>query len=164
MVPVLIAARRAGVRAALCQLLEDSPGARPIAAASSIADLFRLLARTQAPVVVIDEPLVADHDLQALRTLAAAAPHASFIMVGMHDHPAYVKRARDAGAADYVCLDDVERLAPAVMAASERSSLVPPARRRAGSLAVRLVPAPGADSISSVPPSNSTRSRIPSRP
>ena len=161
MVPVVITARNASVRAGLSQLFESASGVQPIAVTSSVATLLRLLSRTPAPVVVIDELLIRDTELH---TLTAVAPQAVFVVVGMHDHRGYVQRAIDAGAIDYVRLDDVERLVRTVAAASERSRSSDAARRRAGSRAMTLVPSPGADSTASVPPSSSTRSRMPSSP
>ena len=161
MVPVVIAARSASVRAGLCQLLESASDAQPIAVTTTVAALLRRLSRTPAPVVVIDELLIRDTELH---TLTAVAPRAAFLVVGMHDHPGYVQRAIDAGAVDYARLDDAERLGRAVAAASERSAPSVAARRRAGSRAMTLVPSSGLDSIASDPPSSSTRSRMPSSP
>lgn len=163
MITVIVAAERASVRAGLSQLLRAAPRVR-VAATASVAELFRLLAGTPAAVVVIHEALVDATDRRRLRALVAAAPQASFIVVGMHDHAGYVERVRQAGARDYVRLDDAERLNRIVVEAGERSAPSVAARRRTGSRAVSLVPSPGADSIASVPPSSSTRSRIPSSP
>lgn len=161
MVPVVITARNASVRAGLSQLFESASGVQPIAVTTTVAVLLRLLSRTPAAVVVIDELLIRDTELH---TLTAVAPQAAFVVVGMHDHPGYVQRAIDAGAIDYVRLDDAERLVRAVAAAGERSRPSVATRRRAGTRAMTLVPSPGADSTASVPPSSSMRSRMPSSP
>ena len=78
--------------------------------------------------------------------------------------PATSQRAREAGAS--TTCDSTMRIGwcRAVAAAGERSRPFVAARRRAGSRAMTVVPAPGADSTVSVPPSSSTRSRIPSSP
>ena len=74
--------------------------------------------------------MLGDAGLDALAELAEVAPQAGIVVVGMHDHPGYVAWAREAGATDYVCLDDaIDRLGPAVSEASERRRRP---RRRAG--------------------------------
>ena len=161
MVPVVIAARSATVRAGLCRLVETASGVQPVAVTTTVAELLRLLSRTPTSVVVVDELLIRDTELH---TLTAVAPRAAFVVVGMQDHPGYVQRSIDAGAVDYVRLDDAERLVRAVAAAGRRSRPSVAARRRAGTRAMTLVPSPGADSTATVPPSSSMRSRMPSSP
>jgi hypothetical protein len=102
--------------------------------------------------------------IAALPSLVAEAPAAAFVVVGMGDHRKYVTRAREAGAADYVRLDEAERLGRSVVQASEATAPLPAGRRRAGSRALIVVPAPGDDATLSSPPSNSSRSRMPRRP
>jgi DNA-binding NarL/FixJ family response regulator len=158
-VTVFIAARHDRVRAALWQLLEGEVGIEPLAATADLTDMVRLLGWLRPSVVVVEQSVLGDTGLDALSTLVQVAPEAAIIVVGMHDHPGYVAWARDAGAADYVCLDEaVDRLGPSVVDAAELGAAV--GRRSAGSRAVTVVPAPGADSIVRLPPSNSTRSRM----
>lgn len=163
-ISVFIAARHDRVRAALWHLLEREPGVEPLAATADLADMIRLLERLAPAVVVVDQSVLGEAGSDALATLAEVAPQARFVVVGMHDHPAYVTWARDAGAADYVRLDEAaDRLATVVSEASERGAPIS-AGRRAGSRAVTVVPAPGADSTVRLPPSSSTRSRMPASP
>jgi DNA-binding NarL/FixJ family response regulator len=159
-VPVFVAARHMSVRTALRALLESEPRIEPLAAIADLGDLSRLLERLTPPVVVVDEAILGSDGISGLPDLIAIAPTTTFIVVGMGDHPAYVGRARGAGAADYVRLDDAERLGPSVLAAAPLTA----GRRRTGRRAVSIVPSPGADSTASVPPSSSTRSRMPARP
>src|SRR5688572_29015224 len=163
-VSVFIAARHEAIRAALWAFFEAEPDVEPLAVSATAADLTRLLARMSPAVVVVDESVLGTHGIAGLPAIVAAAPQSAFDVVGMHDHPAYVTRAREAGAADYVRLDDADRLGRAVVEASEGSTPFAAGRRRAGSRAKTVVPAPGAVSTVSRPPSSSTRSRIPSRP
>ena len=124
-VTVFVAARHERVRAALWQLLEDEPGIEPLAATADLADTIRLLERLRPAVVVVEQAVLGGAGLDALAALAEVAPQAGIVVVGMHDHPGYVTWARDAGAADYVRLDEAaERLAPAVWEASERTAAV----------------------------------------
>ena len=115
-VTVFIAARHERVRAALWQLLESEPGIEPLAATADLADMIRLLERLRPAVVVVEQAVLGDAGLDALAALAEVAPQAGIVVVGMHDHPGYVTRAREAGAADYVRLDEAaDRLGPAVL-------------------------------------------------
>ena len=132
-VSVFIAARHERVRAALWRLLEREPGVEPLAATADLADMSRLLGRLSPAVVVVDESVLGDARLDALAALVDVAPQAGFIVVGMHDHPGYVDRAREAGAADYVRLDDADRLGRAVVEASRRARRRP--RPRGGARA-----------------------------
>lgn len=144
-VPVFLAAAHRSVRRALRSLLDNEPGVEPLAEIADLADLRRLLQRVIPPVVVVDEAILGPDGIGALPDLVAEAPGAAFIVVGMGDHPLYVTRAREAGAADYVRLDEAERLGDAVVWASERSAPLAVGRRRTGSRAVTVVPAPGVD-------------------
>jgi len=163
-VSVFIAARHEAIRTALWSLFQSEPGVEPLAATASAEDLARLLSTVSPAVVVVDESVLGSDGIAGLPAIAATAPQSAFIVVGMHDHPAYVTRAREAGAADYVRLDDADRLGRVVVEAGDRSTSFAAGRRRTGSRARTVVPAPGALSTVSRPPSSSTRSRIPSRP
>jgi DNA-binding NarL/FixJ family response regulator len=163
-VPVFVAARHRSVRKALWTLLETEPCVEPVAGVADLGDLRRLLARVAPPVVVVDEAVLGSDGIHGLPELIAAAPGTAFVVVGLGDHEVYVTRAREAGAADYVRLDDAERLGRAVVAAMEASAPFTAGRRRTGSRAATAVPAPGAASTVRMPPSSSTRSRIPIRP
>lgn len=140
-VAVFVAARHSSVRTALWKLLETEPGIEPLAAIAELGDLKRLLARLAPPVVVVDEAVLGDDGISGLEALVAGAPETAFIVVGLGEHPLYVTRAREAGAADYIRLDEAERLGDAVLAAAPMTS----GRRRTGKRAMTVVPEPGAD-------------------
>lgn len=163
-IPVFIAARHRSVRKALWTLLETEPFLEPVAAVADLADLRRLLARVTPPAVVVDEAVLGSDGIRGLPGLVAAAPATAFVVVGLGDHEVYVTRAREAGAADYVRLDEAERLGSSVIEAIEGSASLAARRLRTGNRAVTAIPAPGAASTVSLPSSSSTRSRIPTRP
>jgi DNA-binding NarL/FixJ family response regulator len=163
-VPVFLAAAHRSVRKALWALLESEPGVEPLAAMADLGDLRRLLQRVAPPVVIVDEAILGPEGNGALRDLVAEVPAAAFVVVGMGDHPMYVTRALEAGASDYVRLDEAERLVRSVVQASEWSAPFAAGRRRAGSRVVTVVPTPGVDATLNSPPSSSTRSRMPSSP
>jgi DNA-binding NarL/FixJ family response regulator len=163
-VPVFLAAAHTSVRRALWALLENEPGIEPLAELAGIADLRRLLERVTPRVVIVDEAMLGPDGIAALPELIEEAPGAAYIVVGMGDHPMYITRAREAGAADYVRLDEAERLGNSVFEASGSSAPLTTARRRAGSRAMTVVPASGADDTPNSPPSSSTRSRMPRSP
>ena len=145
-------------------LLDEDARTEPVAAPADAPDLRRLLDRVAPAVVVVDESILGGGGSRELSALAGAGPRTAFIVVGMHEHPAYLARRRAAGAADYVRLDEAERLAGSVVSATGSSAPFTAGRRRTGSRALSVVPSPGSDSTVSVPLSSSTRSRIPSRP
>ena len=138
-VPVYRAAAHRSVRRALWRLLENEPRVEPLAAIADLADLRRLLKRVAPPVVVVDEAILGPDGIVALADLIADAPATAFVVVGMGEHPMYVTRAREAGAADYVRLDEAERLGRSVVEASEASAPLTAAGRRAGRRAMRVV-------------------------
>jgi DNA-binding NarL/FixJ family response regulator len=128
-VSVFIAARDERIRAGLWTLLESEPGVEPTGATADLADLIRLLGRVAADVIVLHESVFGLAGVGWLPVVSRAAPRSALVVVGMHAHPAFTARARDAGAADYVRLDDAERLGPAVVAASECSAALAAGRR-----------------------------------
>lgn len=119
-VAVVIAVRHERLRAALWSLLETEPGVEPLAATADVAELARLLRHVAVAVAVVDESVLGDGGIARLPELVAAAPWTAFLVVGMYDQSAYVVRAREAGAVDYVCLDDADRLGRCVVEAAAR--------------------------------------------
>jgi chemotaxis response regulator CheB len=118
---VVIAAERASTRSALWSLLEREPALVAVGTASDLPDTVRQLRACAPDVVVIDTRILGPAGVERLPTLTAEAPGAAFIVVGMGDHPGFGDRARAAGAADYVRLDQAsEQLAYAALAVSER--------------------------------------------
>jgi hypothetical protein len=149
---VFIAVRHDSLRAALWSLLDAEPGIEPLAATADGADLVRLLGSLAPAVVVVDESVVASAGDVWLPALVATMPHIAFIVVGMEDDRAYLEFALEAGAADYVCLDDAERLGRSVVEAGSRPAPFAAGRRPTGRRAMRVVPAPGGESIAGPPP------------
>jgi DNA-binding NarL/FixJ family response regulator len=113
-VTVFLAITHAGMRTALWSLLEDEPGIELLAATANAGDLLRLVRRVAPAVAIVDESVFGERGTARLPELAAAAPQTVFIVVGMYDQPAYVARAREFGAVDYICLDEAERLGRSV--------------------------------------------------
>ena len=108
-VTVLIVSAHERVRSALWGLLSAEPGIESVTAIAEAADLAWLVESVAPNVAVVDESVFA-----MLPELVRAVPTTRFVMVGMHDHPGFVTRARDAGATDYVRLDEPKRLVAAV--------------------------------------------------
>jgi len=121
-VSVFIAARDERIRSGIWNLLASEPDVEPTGATADLADLIRLLDRVAADVVVLHESVFGATGFAWLPVVARVAPRTAIVVVGMHDHPAFTKHARVAGAADYVRLDDADRLGRAVVEASERSA------------------------------------------
>ncbi len=145
-ITVLLVAGREGTRTAMASVLDAAPGLHLAGVAADLSGTLSMLGRCPPDVVVVDEGLLGE---TVARRLAALAPSTAFVVLGMSDHPGFAARARAAGAVDYVRLDDAaERVAAAVSAAgSAASSGSSASRRRTGSRAVTVVPAPGAESI-----------------
>ncbi len=132
-ISVFVAARHDAIRAALWSLLQAEADIDPLAATATGADLARLLASLSPTVVVADESVLGDDGIAWLPALLEASPRSAFVVVGMHDHPAYVARAREAGAADYVLLDEADRLGRAVVEAGDWATPFAAGPRRTGS-------------------------------
>lgn len=119
-VSVFLAIRHERLRAALWSLLETEPGVEPLPAAADPGDLLKLPGRVAPAVAIVDHSVLGDRGVSRLAELVPAAPQTAFIVVGMCDESAYVTRAREAGAVDYVCLDDADRLGRSVLEARGR--------------------------------------------
>lgn len=113
---VLIAARRSATRSALRSLLELEPGVDLVASAGDLAAAVRFLRELRPDVVLIERVLLGAPGMPWLPALVQDAPHASIFVVGMGDHPRLEARARDAGAAGYIRLDDAADAIPAELA------------------------------------------------
>jgi DNA-binding NarL/FixJ family response regulator len=111
---VLLAVGHARTRAALEALFDGEPGFARTASTTDLLSTVRTLREWKPAVVVIDRHLLGHGGLDQLRLLAAVAGSAVVIMVGMEDHPRFAARARAAGAAAYIRLEEAaERLATA---------------------------------------------------
>lgn len=118
-ISVVVAAHHAATRSSLWSVLASEPGVAPVATASDLRDVIRLLRSSSPDVVLVDRAVLGPAGLRRVATLGALAPAAVFLVVGMGDHPGYGERAREAGAAGYVRLDHAaEQLAAAVRAAA----------------------------------------------
>jgi DNA-binding NarL/FixJ family response regulator len=117
-ITVLVAAARQGTRTAITSVLDTAPSIHAAGATADVSGTLAVLRRTPPDVVVVDWSLLGEPGLRRLSTFGALAPSTAFVVIGMGDHPGFAARARAAGAADYVRLDDaVERVAAAVSAA-----------------------------------------------
>ena len=102
----------------MTSVLAATPGIQAAGVAADLSGTLSVLRRSPPDVVVVDESVLGETGLRRLSTFAAVAPSTAFVMIGMGDHPGFAARARAAGAADYVRLDDAaERVAAAVSAA-----------------------------------------------
>jgi NarL family two-component system response regulator LiaR len=118
---VVVAAVRDVTRSALWSLVEAEPTLTPAGAASDLAETVRLVRAATPDVVLVDNRLLGRAGVARLSMLAAAAPLTAVILIGMGDHPSLPRRARAAGAAGYVRLDQAaERLASAALSAVAR--------------------------------------------
>jgi two-component system, NarL family, uhpT operon response regulator UhpA len=117
-ITVLVAAGREATRTAITSVLDAAPGIRAVGVAADVSGTNSMLRRSPPDVVLVDWSLLGDIGLGRLSTFAALAPSTAFVVIGMGDHPGFAARARAAGAADYVRLDDsAERVAAGVSAA-----------------------------------------------
>lgn len=106
------------MRSALWALVDATSGAAPIGVTGDLRQTMMLLHFTQPALVLVDAALVGGPDLPDLATLHRAAPHAAIIVIGTGDHPSYSAKALEAGASDYVLLEDAaDRLPEAILSA-----------------------------------------------
>lgn len=117
-ITVLVAAARQGTRSAIKSVLDAAPGIHAAGVTADVSGTMSMLRRSPPDVVVVDGSLLGEAGFRRLPTFMALAPSTAFVVIGMGDHPGFAARARAAGAADYVRLDDAaERVAAAVSAA-----------------------------------------------
>jgi DNA-binding NarL/FixJ family response regulator len=112
---VVVAMRHPAMRAALWAVIQDVRGVRPLGAAGDLRDAVQLIHHSQPEVVLVDESILGAGDLRRLATLRAAAPGATFIVLGLGEHAAYATHARNAGAFDYIRMDQATERMPEVM-------------------------------------------------
>jgi DNA-binding NarL/FixJ family response regulator len=116
---VVIATRHPAMRRALWAVVEGTRGVAPLGAAGDLPDTMRLVLFTHPELVLVDTSVLGGPGLAGLATLKAGAPAARIVVIGAGDHPAYAAQAREAGAFDYVVLDDAaERVPEAILAAT----------------------------------------------
>ena len=129
-ITVLIAAGHDRARAALAGLVESEPTLEHVASALDLASSIRALRALHPELAVIDQALLGHGGLDRLPLLAAVAPMTAFLMLGVETHPGFAARARRAGAAGYILLEEAaERLAPAAREAVLRPAWTASATR-----------------------------------
>ena len=129
-ITVLIAAGHDRARAALEGLVESEPTLEHVASALDLASSIRALRALHPELAVIDQALLGHGGLDRLPLLAAVAPMTAFLMLGVETHPGFAARARRAGAAGYILLEEAaERLAPAAREAALRPAWTASATR-----------------------------------
>jgi two-component system, NarL family, response regulator DesR len=129
-ITVLIAAGHDRARAALEGLVESEPTLEHVASATNLASSIRALRGSRPELAVIDQAVLGHGGLDRLPLLAAVAPMTAFFVLGVETHPDFATRARRAGAAGYILLEEAaERLAPAAREAVLRPAWTASARR-----------------------------------
>lgn len=99
-----------------------------VAEAGTGADALRLAAETTPDVVLLDMQLPDMEGLAVLRALGASQSRAAVLVLSMHDDPALVRRALDAGAAGYLLKGVTRRdLLAAMRAACDGATVLDPA-------------------------------------
>jgi DNA-binding NarL/FixJ family response regulator len=134
------------VRAGLRSMLTDSD-VQIVAEAGTGAEAVEAVGRLAPALVLLDVELPDMDGIQALARIKAQAPGAAVLMVSMHDNPALVRRAIEAGAAGYV-LKGIDRreLLAAVHAIRDGESVLDPALLRS---LVATPPAAGREAAAS---------------
>jgi DNA-binding NarL/FixJ family response regulator len=130
---VLIAAAHNGTRTAVEGLVESEPTLEHVASALDLASSIRALRALHPELAVIDHAVLGHGGLDRLPMLAAVAPTTALLVLGLETHHGFATRARRAGAAGYILLEEAaERLAPAAREAVLRRAWTASAARRDG--------------------------------
>jgi DNA-binding NarL/FixJ family response regulator len=125
---VLLAEDHALVRAGVRSLLSDLPGVEVIGEAVNGRQAVRLVGRLRPRVVLMDITMAELNGLDATERIRRRYPATSVIILSMHTSQAYVRRAREAGAAGYVPKDSGRaELEQALFAVAEGGTYVSPA-------------------------------------
>jgi len=113
----VIAAQHAATRSSLLGVLSREAGYAAVAA-TDLRRAVRLLRMSAPDAILVDRAILGDAGLRRLPMLAALAPQAALLVVGMGEHAGYDRAARDAGGHGYLRLDlPPEHLAAAVAGA-----------------------------------------------
>ena len=128
---VLIADDHAIVRAGLKLLIESQPDLEVVADVGTGAEALAALRRARPDVALIDLSMP-DGGIDTIARAAAENRRTRVLALTMHDDPAYVRAAREAGAAGYVVkmAGDTELLA-AIRTARGRHGFLDVGRREA---------------------------------
>ena len=131
------------VRAGLCSMLSGDE-VEVVAEAGTGAEALERAAAVDPELVLLDVQLPDMDGLTALAQIKARAPRTAVLMVSMHDDPALVRRAVEAGAAGYVLKGIGRReLLAAVRAIRAGGSAVDPSLLRALAAPAPAEPVPG---------------------
>lgn len=109
------------VREGLRYMLEGEPGVEIVGEVASGEELLELLeSALEVDVVLLDVRMPGMGGLEALEEVLDRCPDVRVLMLSMHDQPAYVRRAMEAGASGYLLKSTGrEELVRAIEAVSE---------------------------------------------
>lgn len=93
------------VRDGLRARLDAVPGLSVVAEAGDAESALREAAATRPDIVLMDIGLRGTNGIEATRALRAALPGLRVLVLSMHDNPAYVRAAQEAGACGYLVKD-----------------------------------------------------------
>jgi DNA-binding NarL/FixJ family response regulator len=130
-ITVLLADDHALVRRGFRRILEDDPGIRVVAEASSGSEAIDLAASLRPRVVLMDCAMAGLNGLDATRQLLDRLPDTAVVMLSMHAEETLVRQALDAGARGYLLKSALDLdLAGAVKRAAAGEEVIDPALRR----------------------------------
>lgn len=121
------------VRDGLRARLDAVPGLAVVAEAGDAQTALQEAERARPDIVLMDIGLRGTNGIEATRALRAAQPGLRVLVLSMHDNPAYVRAAQQAGARGYLvkdCLaEDIVHAVRSVMAGEDLLAApeVPPA-------------------------------------
>ncbi len=144
-ITVLLADDHALVRRGFRRILEDDLAIEVVGEASNGKEAIRLFGELKPKVVVMDAAMPGTGGLAATRTIIAADPGATVLMLSMHAEETLVKQAMAAGARGYILKNAVDLdLAAAVKRAAAGETILDPTVVKptplAGERARRLTP------------------------
>jgi len=130
-ITVLLADDHALVRRGFRRILEDDPGIRVVAEASSGSEALKLATTLRPHVVLMDCAMTGMNGLDATRQLVDRMPDTAVVMLSMHAEETLVRQALDAGARGYLLKSALDLdLAGAVKRAAAGEEVIDPALRR----------------------------------
>jgi two-component system, NarL family, invasion response regulator UvrY len=90
-----------------CRRLLEDAGIGPIYCASALEDAYQLFLSHRPDVAIVDLAVAGDNlgGLGFIRRIKASAKQTPVLVFSMHDYPAIVAQALDAGASGYVLKD-----------------------------------------------------------
>lgn len=106
---VVLADKPGVARAALAQLVSETPGLALVGEAATVEELTVVIRDTRPDVVVVDDRLLR-HDALTTDDLGSR-----IVVVGVDDDPAYLVRARRIGAETWIPKERADELFPDVL-------------------------------------------------